>query len=110
MSKRPKQYLLDKNSELKQIVLEKLELKWLPEQISGWLKKTKFSQESMQISAEAIYKTLYYRARSVLHHTLVKHLRRSHSLRQSKRHSRKGERGTVNIVNGISRSENGPSK
>ena len=56
----------------------------------------------MQISAETIYKTLYYRTRFALHHTLVKHLRRSHSLRQSKRHSRKGERGTINIVNGVS--------
>ncbi len=57
---------------------------------------------AMQISAETIYKTLYYRMRPTLHHTLVKHLRRSHSLRHSKRHSRKGERGTINIVKGVS--------
>lgn len=56
----------------------------------------------MQISAETIYKTLYFRTRNALHHLLVKHLRRSHSLRHGKRHSRKGERGTINIVNGIS--------
>ena len=102
MSKRPKQCLLDENSELKNLVLQKLELKWSPEQISGWLKKMRPYRASMQISAETIYKTLYYRTRLVLHHTLVKHLRRSHSLRQSKRHSRKGERGTINIVNGTS--------
>ena len=102
MRKRPKQYLLEQNPELKQVVLEKLDLKWSPEQISGWLRKTKPRRKSMQISAETIYKTLYFRTRSALHHTLVKHLRRSHSLRHSKRHSRKGERGTINIVNGIS--------
>ncbi len=102
MAKRPKPYLLEENRELKHIVLQKLELKWSPEQISGWLKKTIPDQESMQISAETIYKTLYFRIRSALHHTLVKHLRRSHSLRHSKRHSRKGERGTINIVNGTS--------
>jgi IS30 family transposase len=102
MAKRPKQCLLDKNSELKLLILQKLELKWSPEQISGWLKLTMPHLESMQISAETIYKTLYYRTRFALHHTLVKHLRRSHSLRQSKRHSRKGERGTINIVNGVS--------
>lgn len=56
----------------------------------------------MQISAETIYKTIYYRSRSALHHTIAQNLRRSHSLRQSKKHSRKGERGTINIVNGIS--------
>jgi IS30 family transposase len=102
MAKRPKLCLLDHNSELKLLVLQKLELKWSPEQISGWLKKTMSDRQSMQISAETIYKTLYYRTRFALHHTLVKHLRRSHSLRQSKRHSRKGERGTINIVHGAS--------
>jgi len=101
-AKRPKSYLLQENIKLKQLVIQKLELKWSPEQISGWLKKTKSNQTSMQISAETIYKTLYFRVRSALYHTLVKHLRRSHSLRQSKQHSRKGERGTINIVNGTS--------
>lgn len=102
MAKRPKPYLLAENANLRRFVLEKLELNWSPEQISGWLKQAMPHQESMQISAETIYKTLYFRIRSALHHTLVKHLRRSHSLRQSKRHSRKGERGTINIVNGTS--------
>lgn len=102
MAKRPKKCLLDKNLELKKHVLEKLELKWSPEQISGWFKKTMSRRKSMQISAETIYKTLYFRNRSALNHLLVKHLRRSHSLRHGKRHSRKGERGTINIVNGVS--------
>ncbi|WP_371686244.1 IS30 family transposase [Escherichia coli] len=30
----------------------------------------------------------------------IQHLRRSHSLRHGRRHTRKGERGTINIVNG----------
>lgn len=102
MAKRPKPYLLEQNPRLQQLVLQKLQSNWSPEQISGWLKKSQANEPSMQISAETIYKTLYYRIRSALHHTLVKHLRRSHSLRQSKRHSRKGERGTINIVNGTS--------
>jgi IS30 family transposase len=102
MARRPKSCLLELNAELRCVVFEKLELKWSPEQISGWLKKAMPNQASMQISAETIYKTLYFRIRLALHHTLVKHLRRSHSLRHSKRHSRKGERGTISIVNGIS--------
>jgi len=102
MAERPKKCLLDKNLELKKHVLEKLELKWSPEQISGWFRKTMPRRKSMQISAEIIYKTLYFRNRSALNHLLVKHLRRSHSLRHGKRHSRKGERGTINIVNGVS--------
>ncbi|WP_444895971.1 IS30 family transposase [Microbulbifer sp. SSSA005] len=102
MARRPKPYLLEQNPRLKKLVLEKLELNWSPEQISGWLRKTYQADESMKISAETIYKTLYFRVRSALHHKLVKHLRRSHSLRHSKQHSRKGERGTINIVNGTS--------
>lgn len=102
MAKRPKVCLLERNPQLQNLVLEKLELKWSPEQISGWLRRTFPRQNMMQISAETIYKTLYFRNRSALHHLLVKHLRRSHSLRHGKRHTRKGERGTINIVNGIS--------
>lgn len=102
MAKRPKECLLERNSQLRNLVLEKLELKWSPEQISGWLRRTFPRQNMMQISAETIYKTLYFRSRSTLHHLLVKHLRRSHSLRHGKRYTRKGERGTINIVNGIS--------
>ena len=33
-------------------------------------------------------------------HLNIQHLRRSHSLRHGRRHTRKGERGTINIVNG----------
>jgi len=102
MARRPKPCLLEANSDLRQLVVEKLELKWSPEQISGWVRRTMPEQPSMQISAETIYKTLYFRIRSALHHTMAMHLRRSHSLRQSKLHSRKGERGTINIVNGVS--------
>ncbi|MGT4070905.1 UNVERIFIED_CONTAM: IS30 family transposase [Aeromonas hydrophila] len=102
MAKRPKVCLLERNPQLRNLVLDKLELKWSPEQISGWLRRTFPRQNMMQISAETIYKTLYFRSRSALHHLLVKHLRRSHSLRHGKRHTRKGERGTINIVNGMS--------
>ncbi|HDL6964657.1 TPA: IS30 family transposase, partial [Yersinia enterocolitica] len=97
MAKRPKLCLLELKLELRAIVLEKLELKWSPEQISGWLKKSKPRQKTMQISAETIYKTIYFRNRAALNHLLAKHLRRGHSLRHSK-----GERGTINIVNGVS--------
>lgn len=102
MARRPKPCLLEANAELQVTVLEKLELNWSPEQISGWLKRAMPRRKSMHISAETIYKTIYYRKRSVLHHSLAKHLRRGHSLRYSKKHSRKGERGTINIVNGVS--------
>lgn len=102
MAKRPKPCLLERNSKLRVLVIDKLQKNWSPEQISGWLKKSRPRAISMQISAETIYKTIYFRSRSALSHTMSKHLRRNHSLRQSKRHTRKGERGTINIVNGRS--------
>ncbi len=58
MAKRPKPCLLELNLELRALVLEKLELKWSPEQISGWLKKSKPRQKTMQISAETIRGTI----------------------------------------------------
>jgi IS30 family transposase len=55
MAKRPKRCLVEINVELRDLVLEKLELKWFPEQISVWLKKTAHRRKTMQISAETIY-------------------------------------------------------
>lgn len=102
LAKRPKPCRLASNSELKGLVTQKLELKWSPEQISGWLKANFPRQSSMHLSHETIYKTLYIRSRQTLHHSLANNLRRSHKMRHSKRHSRSGDRGTINIVNGVS--------
>lgn len=101
-AKRPKQCLLEKNPELKSLVVEKLNLKWSPEQISGWLKVNMPRRKSMQVSYETIYKTLYVRSRKVIEHSVMQHLRRAHRMRHGKRHSRAGDRGTINIVNGLS--------
>ncbi|ENK4376466.1 IS30 family transposase, partial [Escherichia coli] len=57
MAKRPKPCLLDQNLPLRKLVLEKLEMKWSPEQISGWLRRTKPRHKTLRISPETIYKT-----------------------------------------------------
>jgi IS30 family transposase len=93
---------LAKNPELKQLVIDKLKLNWSPEQISGWLSVTLPRRKRMQVSHETIYKTLYVRSRKTLDHLLAVHLRRAHKMRHSKHHSRSGDRGTINIVNGVS--------
>ena len=56
----------------------------------------------MQISHETIYKTSYARSRKVLNSLLMRHLRRGHEMRQGKHHSRSGDRGSINIVSGVS--------
>lgn len=102
LAKRPKLCALAGNEELRDLVAEKLQFNWSPEQISGWLKVSMPKRKAMHVSHETIYKTLYVRSRKVLDHSLTAHLRRSHKMRQSKYHSRSGDRGTINIVNGVS--------
>ena len=101
-ARRPKPCFLASNSALRKLVVTKLRLNWSPEQISGWLAVNFAGQAEMQISYETIYKTLYVRSRKTLDHLLTRHLRRSHRMRQSRGHSRSGDRGTINIVNGVS--------
>lgn len=102
MAKRPKLGVLELNSELKQIVLSKLELKWSPEQISGWLRNKYSSNKLMQVSHETIYKSIYVRAKGVIHHSYSQYLRRNRPMRHSKHHRRSGDRSFTNIVNGVS--------
>jgi IS30 family transposase len=102
MAKRPKLGALEINLELRQMVIEKLQLKWSPEQISGWLKVEYCRQQRMQVSHETIYKALYVRSRKIIHHSFTEYLRRKHPMRHSRFHSRSGDRGFINIVNGVS--------
>lgn len=102
MAKRPKLSVLEIHPELRRLVIEKLEKKWSPEQISGWLKVTFSRRKYMQISHETIYKSLYVRAKNIIHHSLTAHLRRKRPMRHSRYHARSGDRGFINIVNGVS--------
>lgn len=100
-SKRPKRCKLEQTPRLKNIVSEKLSLKWSPEQISGWLNREYSADETMQISHETIYRSLFIRSRGVLKKELTEHLRTGRKMRQSKKHNTKGvARGQ--IVDGLS--------
>lgn len=99
---RPKPAKLAINILLKSFVIEKLQLKWSPEQISGWLKIEFPSHRDVQIFSKAIYKSLYIRSRKLLDVALMSNLRRAHKIRQSKRHSWRGDRGTISLANGMS--------
>lgn len=65
-------------------MIEKLQLKWSPEQISGWLKQTYLDESSMHISHETIYKGLFIQARGALKKELTQHLRSRRLMRRSK--------------------------
>ena len=101
---RPKACLLANNEELRSIVASKLILDWAPEQISKWLKVHYPSDESMRVSHETIYRSLFIQARGVLKKELVQHLRSKRLIRRS-RHSKAAGQSRGQIVDAISISE-----
>jgi IS30 family transposase len=56
---RPKPCLLATHSKLQEIVASKLILDWSPQQISGWLKQYYPDDESLRVSHETIYRSLF---------------------------------------------------
>jgi IS30 family transposase len=93
--------LLALRRELRTIVARKLILNWSPEQISGWLKRRYPSNESMRVSHETIYRSLFIQARGVLKKELVQHLRFERLMRRSV-HARAGGKSHGQIVDAIS--------
>jgi len=77
------------HSELRWRVAQKLALQWSPEQISGWLKRDFPTDQDMQISHEAIYRSLFIQTRGVLKKELTTHLR----TRRQMRHANRGNTG-----------------
>jgi IS30 family transposase len=98
---RPKPCLLAVHSKLQEIVASKLVLDWSPQQISGWLKIQYPDDESMRVSHETIYRSLFIPARGVLKKELIQHLRSKRRIRRS-RHSRVGGQSRGQIVDAIS--------
>jgi IS30 family transposase len=98
---RPKRCLLATNRKLRDIVASKLILDWSPEQISGWLKIHYPSNESMRVSHETIYRSLFVQARGVLKKELMDHLRSKRRMRRS-RHSSEHGQSRGQIVDAIS--------
>jgi IS30 family transposase len=81
---RPKRCKLATNPRLRRAVAGKLRLNWSPEQIAGWLKRTRPKDESCQVSHETIYRSLFVQARGVLKKELLRHLRSKRTIRRSK--------------------------
>jgi len=98
---RPKVCLLAIRVKLQTIVASKLILDWSPEQISGWLKIEYPNNESMRVSHETIYRSLFIQARGVLKKELIQHLRTKRRIRRS-RHARDSGHRMGQIVDAIS--------
>ena len=93
---RPKRCLLAGNRKLRNIVASRLILDWSPEQISGWLKIEYPDDQSMHVSHETIYRSLFIQARGVLKKELMDHLRSKRRMRRSRHFSEHGHsRGQI---------------
>ena len=103
-AQRPKTCKLVANRSLARIVIEKLRLQWSPEQIAGWLKHTHPHDESLRVSHETIYRSLFIQARGALKRELLQHLRRTRGMRRSRHYTQKTETHGK-IVDAVSISE-----
>jgi len=102
--RRPQRCKLAGNPRLAALVAAKLAEQWSPEQIAGWLRLRFPEDETMRVSHETIYLTLFIQARGALKRELVEHLRRAGSLR-TPRSARRGNRGQGQILGAVSISE-----
>jgi IS30 family transposase len=71
------------------MVADKLQMRWSPEQIAGWLKRTYPDDASYHVSHETIYRSLFIQARGALKKELLVHLRRTRAMRRSRHHTQK---------------------
>ena len=74
---------------------------WSPEQISGWLKQRYPQDESLRMSHESIYRSLFLQARGALKQELIQHLRSKRRNRRSRHASIHGH-SQGKIVDAIS--------
>jgi IS30 family transposase len=99
--RRPKVSKLASCPRLRAVVENKLELRWSPTQISGWLVDTFPDDPEMRVSHETIYLSLFVQSRGALRKELTRYLRSGHSTRRPKgltvMNGQGQLRGTLNI-------------
>jgi IS30 family transposase len=98
---RPKVCRLALHEKLRTTVASKLTEDWSPQQISGWLKTEYPKDESLRVSHETIYRSLFIQARGALKKELIQHLRSKRRIRRS-RHASVHGHSQGKIVDAIS--------
>jgi IS30 family transposase len=97
-ARRPKPCRLALDPHLRQLVADKLARCWSPEQIASWLKLEFPAEESLRVSHETIYRTLFIQARGALKKELKEHLRTRRKMRRSKLATTAPRGGIVDAV------------
>ena len=98
---RPKRCKLAGRPSLVRKIARKLQRRWSPDQIAGWLKRQHLNDESDYVSHETIYKSLFIQARGVLKKELLACLRSQRVMRRS-RHASLKRKGLGTIVDAVS--------
>jgi IS30 family transposase len=86
-TRRPKRSKLASCPRLRAVVEAKLELRWSPQQISGWLVAEFPDDPEMRVSHETIYVSLFVQSRGALRKELTRSLRSRHTTRRPRGHS-----------------------
>jgi IS30 family transposase len=80
--RRPKPAKLAVSPRLRQVVEGKLELRWSPQQVAGWLALAYPDDPEMRVSHETIYLSLFVQARGALRKELTRCLRTGRARRR----------------------------
>ncbi|KAA0025078.1 IS30 family transposase [Antrihabitans cavernicola] len=97
-ARRPKPTKLATHDRLREVVQDRLQGKYSPEQIQGWLRLEFPDDQDMQVSDETIYKAIYLQGRGGLRRELHACLRTGRALRKPARSS--DTRGRIpNMIN-----------
>lgn len=83
--RRPKPCLLERNEPLRNLVTQKLQHKWSPQQIAKWLRGRPDNAADMQVSHETIYRSLFVQAKATLKEELTQQLRTGKRTRRTRK-------------------------
>jgi IS30 family transposase len=94
-ARRPKSAKLTTCPRLRRLVEQKLEKRWSPRQIAGWLIDEYPLDDELRVSHETIYQSLYVQGRGALRHELHRALRTGRALRKPVGHTKNKARSRI---------------
>lgn len=99
-SRRPKPTKFAVNVALAEMVRDRLELDWSPQQITAWLART-HADPAMRVSHETIYRSVYVAGRRELGDGAARHLRTGRPMRRPRMVRRPDGRGRLRNMTSI---------
>ena len=94
-ARRPKPSKLAANARLRDVVADKLDDDWSPQQIAQWLRREFGGDVAMRISHESIYRDLYMPSRKVFDASMFHCLRSDRPIRRPRGKKRSHGRGQI---------------